>query len=216
MSLRPAKGLLLDFGGVLTTSVTESFSRFAVADGIDPPALEGAMRAIAKEGDVFQAVETGRIGIDEFERSLAAALSVRLGRAVDPEGLKTRMFAGVEPDPAMIAAVRAARVAGVRTAMVSNSWGNTEGPGGYPREQFDELFDAVVISAEVGIRKPDPKIFLLATERIGCAPADCAFVDDFPVNVEGARAVGMHGVLHTSTPSTIAELERFLGLRLGG
>jgi putative hydrolase of the HAD superfamily len=209
------KGLLLDFGGVLTTSVTESFASFAVAEGLDPADLERAMRAIAKETtSPFLLVETGRIDVAEFERGLAAALSPYLGRAIEPERLKERLFAAVGPDEAMIAAVEVARAAGVRTALVSNSWGNTDGPGGYPKEQFGELFDAVVISAEVGIRKPDPAIFLMSLERIGCAPGDCAFVDDFPVNVEGAEAVGIHGVLHRSATETIAELERFFGVRL--
>lgn len=79
---------------------------------------------------------------------------------------------------------------------------------------FDELFDDVVISGEVGLRKPQPEIYLLAAERLKAEPAHCVFVDDFQVNADGAIAVGMHGIQHRTADETIPQLEEFLGVRL--
>ena len=103
-----------------------------------------------------------------------------------------RMFAGFRPEPDMIGVVGTARAAGIRTGLLSNSWGLD-----YPREGWDELFDVVVISGEVGLRKPDPAIYLLAADRLRLRPAEVVFVDDLAPNVRGAAAAGMVGVQHT-------------------
>ena len=196
----------MDYGGVLTTSVIESFQVFSRAEGIEP----GAIRRLFLEDEAalaeIHALERGKLEDEEFERRFAA----RLG--VEPAGLLGRMFAGAEPDEPMIAAVRAARASGLATALVSNSWGL----GIYDRSLVWELFDAVVISGEVGLRKPDPPIFLLAAERLGLEPAECAMVDDLPWNVSAAGALGMAGVLHHEAGRTVAELERLFGRQLGG
>ena len=98
----------------------------------------------------------------------------------------------MRPDEAMFDAVAAARRAGVRTGLVSNSWGEQ----GYDRTRFDELFDVLVISGEIGIRKPAPEIYALASERLGRAAERCVFVDDLAGNLKPARAIGMATVLH--------------------
>ncbi len=128
----------------------------------------------------------------------------------DHEGLVDRLFAGMRADEAMVDAVRAAKRAGVRTALVSNSWG----AGRYDRDAFPELFDAVVISGEVGLNKPEPEIFLLAAERVGLAPEDCVFLDDLKENCAGAEAVGMTAVLHRGPDGSLPELERLLEVPL--
>jgi len=112
------------------------------------------------------------------------------------------MFDGFEADVAMLEVLRRLHGLDVRTALVSNSWGFD-----YPRDAWEGLFDAVVISGEVGARKPDPEIYLLTARRLGLPPDACVFVDDLAVNVRGAAAVGMIGVHHTSPDSTIEELE---------
>jgi epoxide hydrolase-like predicted phosphatase len=207
--------LLLDFGGVLTTSVRDSFAAFAQDEGIEPSELWRVMKGVGRtRDDPFTLVETGRIQLEEFDRRLSALLSEQLGVQISAEGLKVRLFARVGPDDAMISAVRAARARGVPTGLVSNSWGGNYGEGGYDRSMFDELFDQVVISGEVGLRKPQPEIYLLAAERLGANPADCAFADDFRVNAEGASAVGMLGIHHVSAAETIPRLEAFLGVPL--
>jgi epoxide hydrolase-like predicted phosphatase len=122
------------------------------------------------------------------------------------------MFAGSSPDQAMIDAVRAARAAGVRTGLISNSWGTRR----YDRRQLAELFDGVVISGEVGIRKPAAEMYSLGAERVGLEPSECVFVDDLPFNLQPAAKLGMATVHHTSAERTIAGLERLLGVELHG
>jgi epoxide hydrolase-like predicted phosphatase len=111
----------------------------------------------------------------------------------------------------MLGAVRSARAAGVKTGLISNSWG--EGLA-YDQDLLDELFDAVVISGDVGMHKPEPEIFHLGAEKIGVEPDDCVFVDDLKENIAGAEAVGMTGVLHRGSDQTVPELERLLGVAL--
>jgi FMN phosphatase YigB (HAD superfamily) len=98
---------------------------------------------------------------------------------------------------------------GVRTALLSNSWGNA-----YPEELWDGLFDAVVISGRVGMRKPEARIYGHTVELLGLEPQECVMVDDLPHNVEGAVAAGMAAVRHTDLDRTAAELEPLLGLSL--
>jgi epoxide hydrolase-like predicted phosphatase len=209
------KTLLLDFGGVLTTPVRASFESFAVKEGIDAAALWRVMRDVARtEEDPFTLVETGRISQAEFDVRLAALFNEKLGSSIVSDDLKVRLFARVGPDDAMISAVRAAREKGVPTGLISNSWGGNYGEGGYDRSMFDELFDVVVISGEVGLRKPQPEIYLLAAKQLDAKPEDCVFVDDFEVNAEGASAVGMLGIRHRTADETIPQLEEFLGTSL--
>ncbi len=114
-------------------------------------------------------------------------------------------MAGVEPDTAMRDAVRRFRAAGIKTALVSNSWA---------REDYDAdlhaLFDAVVLSGDLGIRKPDPEIYRHAVETLGLPPERCVFVDDLGGNLKPAKALGMATVRHTSAPETIAQLDALL------
>ncbi|MGH2676360.1 MAG: HAD family hydrolase [Actinomycetota bacterium] len=210
-----SRGLVVDFGGVLTTSLDHAFRAFCEREDVDSEALSATLREAygAADADSFVArFETGRLERGEFERLLAAALSEGLGRPLEPSDLVARMLADLRLDPAMAAAVRNARLAGIRTALLSNSWGSES----YPDDLLDELFDEVVISGHVGLRKPDPQVFLLACRRIALTPRACVFVDDWRPNVEAAEAVGMRGVLHEETPRTIAELERVLEVRLDG
>ena len=118
---------------------------------------------------------------DEFELRFAKRLG--LNEASD---LIDSMFRGMRPSEPMVAAVRDARAAGIRTGLVSNSWSTSH----YDRDLLADLFDAVVISAEVGMHKPQPEIYLLAAERLGRAPSSCVFVDDLRENCAGAEARG--------------------------
>ena len=207
-----AKALLVDYGGVLTTSVLESFGAFCRDEAIPAETLRDVFLASDRLDDSpFRRVEVGAMTDDEFDRAVALLLTEACGRQIAHEGLKRRLFARTVPDTAMRAAVKAAREAGVRTCLLSNSWG----VGGYPLRELDELFDELVISGEVKLRKPDPAIFELAAGRLGVEPRDCVFVDDFRVNCEGASAVGMHAILHRETPETIAHMQDTLGVQIG-
>lgn len=204
-------GLLVDYGGVLTTSAARSFRAFCVGLGVPSElakdVLVEAYREDGGDGPVHR-VETGRLTVEEFAVDLAAVLSERAGRAIPAEGLVAGLVAGMRPDERMLGAVAAARAAGVRTGLLSNSWGRE----GYARDRFPALFDAVVISGEVGLRKPDPAIYALAAERLGLPPAACVFVDDLDRNVEAAEAAGMTGVHHRRAEDTIPRLAALLGL----
>jgi len=158
--------------------------------------------------DLVAGVETGRIEPEEFDRRLAAALSIGLDRPIEPANLTTRLFAELRPDERMRRVVRSARSKGVRTALISNTWGVT------PPADVDGMFDTVVLSGREGMRKPQPEIYLLAARRLDVEPEGCVFVDDVPLNVEGARAVGMAGVLHKDAAITIPKLEELLGVSL--
>ncbi len=196
-------GLLVDFGGVLTTNVFQSFRAFCVAEGLEETAFEELLRGEPEVRASLRKLETNRMSADEFGHFLAPLLGV-----ADADGLVGRLFAGIGPDAAMIDAVRRIRGAGIPTGLISNSVGS----GIYDQALLDELFDAVVISGDVGLHKPQPEIFLLGAERIGVPPERCVFVDDLRENCTGAEAVGMTAILHRGSARTLPELKRLLGV----
>jgi putative hydrolase of the HAD superfamily len=199
------RALLVDYGGVLTTNVFDSFRDFCVAEGLDPDSIRRLFREEPRALRLVRALETGELSEDEFGERFGELLEIE-----ERGGLVDRMFGGVRPDEEMLAALRRARAAGIRTGLISNSMG----AGRYDRATFHELFDGVVISGEVGMHKPQPEIFLLGAERAGVEPGDCVFVDDLRENCEGAEAVGMTAILHRGAAKTVPELERLLGLEL--
>lgn len=196
--------LLIDWGGVLTSNLFASFHAYCLRADIDPEALAGRFRADGEFRELLIALEKGELDEAAFEPRFAALLGV------EPAGLIDGLFAGVGPDEAMIAAVRRAREGGIRTALVSNSWGVHR----YPQELFGELFHGVVISGEEGIRKPSRRMYELGAQRAGAPVAECVFVDDLPFNLTPAAELGMATVHHTGAQTTIPELERLLGLAL--
>jgi putative hydrolase of the HAD superfamily len=201
------KGLLLDFGGVLTTNVFDSFRSFSESEGLPPDAVKRLFREDREALALLRRLERGELSAEEFAPRFGARLGV-----VDTDDLVGRLFAGAGPDERMLAAVRTAHAAGIRTGLISNSWGSGLA---YDRDLLAELFDAVVISGDVGMHKPDPAIFLLAAERTDVPPADCVFVDDLRENCAGAEQVGMAAILHRGADRTLPQLERMLGLELG-
>ena len=199
------KGLLVDYGGVLTTNVFDSFRAFCVAEGLEPDAIMSLLRDDPRAIVLVRGLETGELTEDGFGEEFGDLLGID-----ERAGMVDRMFGGLRPDEEMIAAVGRARAAGVRTGLVSNSMG----AGRYDRAALAGLFDGVVISGEVGMHKPQPEIFLLGAERAGVEAGDCVFVDDLRQNCEGAEAVGMTAVLHRGAEHTLPELERLLGVAL--
>ncbi len=197
-------GLLIDWGGVLTTNLFTSFQEYCVRMEIDPAELGRRFSADPEFRELLISLEKGALREIDFEQRFAGLLGVA------PEGLIDGLFAGVRPDTAMIEAVRAAREAGIRTALVSNSWGVHR----YPHDLFSEIFDGVVISGEEGTRKPARRMYELGAERAGVAAELCVFVDDLPFNLTPAQELGMATVHHTSADTTIPELERLLGVAL--
>jgi putative hydrolase of the HAD superfamily len=197
--------VLFDFGGVLTTSVWDSFAVFCRSEGLDPDAIKNLFRTDPAALKELRGLETGELSESDFE----ATFGKRLGLE-NPDGLIDSMFVGMKPVPSMVDAVREIRASDLMTGLVSNSWSTAH----YDRKLLEELFDAVVISAEVGLHKPQPEIYLIGAERLEVEPAECIFVDDLRENCEGAEAVGMTAIRHRSADETIAKLRELTGLSL--
>jgi putative hydrolase of the HAD superfamily len=199
------RGLLVDWGGVMTTNVFDSFRAFCEAEGLSPEAVGERFRRDPESRELLVGLETGTLPEAEFEQRFAEILGV------PPGDLIQRMFAGGQPDEAMQNAVLRARAAGIRTGLISNSWGTSR----YDRTRLTELFDGVVISGEAGIRKPTPQIYALGAQAIELEPGVCVFVDDLTFNLGPARELGMATVHHVDSGQTIAELQRLLSVDLG-
>jgi len=202
---RLRRALIVDFGGVLTTNVFESFRDFCEAEGLEPDAVKRIFRERGEGLNLLRQLERGEIAVDEFSARFGPLLGVR-----ETDGMVERLFAGVQADDRMVEAVRRVKESGRPTGLISNSWGGVS----YDRVATDDLFDAVVISGEVGVNKPEPEIFRLGAERLGVAPEECVFVDDLRENCTGAEAVGMAAILHRGPDTTVPELERLLGVDL--
>ena len=199
------RGLIVDWGGVLTAPVHVAVRRWIESTGVLHDHYIAVVRRWVDPGpgqtSPVHQLERGELALEDFERALADALAVE-GSRVEAEGLVAQMFADLAGyEESMTSLVGRARAAGVRTALLSNSWGND-----YDRADWDALFDAVVISGEVGMRKPEPEIFTLALEQIGLPGPECVFVDDLPHNVEAAARLGMAGVVHRSFEETAVAL----------
>lgn len=210
-------GLIVDWGGVLTSDINSSVRRWADRHSVDLAAYADVMRTwLGPEGQLeamlnpIHALERGEMEVPHFEEVLAAELGRRIGLEVDSEGLLAKMFDEFEHAHDMNALVRRARERGIRTALLSNSWGDF-----YPRDLWAGMFDVVVISGEVGMRKPEPEIFHLTLGRMDMRPADCVFVDDLPHNITAAADLGIAGVRHVDYESTLVELQALFGVDLG-
>ena len=197
--------MLFDFGGVLTTSVWDSFAAFCRSEGLDPDAIKNLFRTDPEALKELRGLETGELSESDFE----ATFGKRLGLE-NPDGLIDSMFVGMKPVESMVEAVKRIRASELLTGLVSNSWSTEH----YDRKLLAELFDAVVISAEVHLHKPQPEIYRLAAERLEVEPGECIFVDDLKENCEGAEAVGMTPLRHRDAQETIAKLGELTGLAL--
>jgi putative hydrolase of the HAD superfamily len=156
-------------------------------------------------GTPIHRLEMGEVSIAEFDRLLAAELITHAGTPVDPVGVLAKMFAAMRLDDAMFDLVRELRELGLRVGLLSNSWGNS-----YPRDLIDPLFDSIIISSEVRLRKPQPEIYLMAAEQLAVPAESIVFVDDAEPNLIGAQAVGLQTIRHESAVQTRAALRTWL------
>jgi len=212
---RTIRGVIIDWGGVVTRPLPNTIDAWLQAEQIDRDSYTAVMRSwvSAAYGDgadnPVHALERGECTDEEFEAALAAQLTHVDGRPVVPDGLLARMFAAGTLENAMLDLIRALRQAGLRTALLSNSWGDD-----YRRDLFPELFDVVVISAEVGMRKPEERIFRHTAELLGLEPEECVFIDDVAANIAAAEAIGLIGVHHREPGPTAVRLTELLGVPL--
>jgi len=208
--------VIVDWGGVVTIPILDTVDAWLRSEQIDRDSYRAVMRSWVTDayGDgadnPIHALERGECTDEEFERLLAEQLTHLDGRPVRADGLLARMFAASALEAAMVDLIRSLRQAGLRTALLSNSWGN----GGYARHLFADLFDVVVISAEVGMRKPEERIFRHTAALLGLEPHECVFIDDVLANVAAAEAIGLVGWHHREPGATAAWLTELLGLPL--
>jgi putative hydrolase of the HAD superfamily len=201
--------LICDFGGVLTTPLQEVFLAYQEESGVSLEDLGTAMgRAAEEHGDhpLFM-LERGEISEVEFR----ARIDRHLEDGFDLTRLRALYFDRLEPNGAMIDFVRELRGRGVRAALLTNNVREWEPLWRAKLPEVDELFELVVDSAFVGLRKPDPAIFRLTLERLGgVAPERCVFLDDLDVNCAAARELGMAAVRFETAEQAIPEVESAL------
>jgi putative hydrolase of the HAD superfamily len=200
---------ICDFGGVLTTPLQEGFLAYQEESGVSLEELGKAMgRAAEEHGDhPLFALERGEITEVEFRDRIQR----HLDDGFDLTRLRALYFERIDPNRTMIEFVRELRGRGVRAALLTNNVREWEPLWRAKLPEIDELFELVVDSAFVGLRKPDPAIFRLTLERLGgVAPERCVFLDDLDVNCAAARELGMAAVRFESAEQAIPEVESAL------
>jgi epoxide hydrolase-like predicted phosphatase len=204
------KAVICDFGGVLTTPLVRSFIAFQEHSGVSLEELGGAMaRLAASDGEhPLYRLEKGQISEEEF----LSKLSEELG-GVSLLGFSDRYFEHLHPNDEMIELMRRLREQGLRMAMLTNNVREWEPLWRAKLPDIDEIFEVVVDSAFVGMRKPEPEIYELTVERLGdgIVAADCLFVDDNDVNCHAAEALGMTAVHYRENEQAIPEIEAATG-----
>jgi putative hydrolase of the HAD superfamily len=209
--------VIFDWGGVITSPIVDTVMAWLEAERIDRESYMAAMRPWVRSAYGSEATESpihglerGEVSDEEFEARLASALFRSDGTPVKSAGLLRRMFGASVILDEMLELIKELRASGIKTSLLSNSWGGAT--DGYPRHLFAGLFDDVVISGEVGMRKPEERIFQLAATRLGLTPTECVFVDDVEGNIAAAAAMGFTTVHHQDPVQTRAALSWLLAL----
>jgi putative hydrolase of the HAD superfamily len=207
------KAVISDFGGVLTTPLLRSFAAIQDEIGIEAGTLGRAMQRIAeREGEhpLFE-LERGRISEADFLAELRRELAVDLGHEPELHRFSEVYFEALDVNEPMIGLMRQARSDGYRMALLTNNVREWE-PHWRAMVPVDEIFEVIVDSAHVGLRKPEPEIYELTVERLGdgIGPSDCLFVDDVEVNIDAARQLGMQAVRFQSNEQAIPEIQAAL------
>ena len=203
--------IISDFGGVLTTPLLAAFERFATESGISLEELGQGMAGLAGERGVnpLHELETGRLSEREFLTGLSRQIGIVRGEPVGLSDFGPRYFAGLDPNQPMIDYMRGLRERGFRMGLCTNNVREWE-PLWRAMLPVDEIFDVVVDSAMVGVRKPDPEIYHLTLERLGVGAGQALFIDDVEINCLAARELGLTAVLFQDAKQAIAEAERLL------
>lgn len=174
---------------------------FCIREGLAANALERIFSVDAGAHGALKDLERGKISQGEFVEYLAPALGVAADHLLE------RILADLRGEPTVTAAVQRLRSAGIRVCVLTNSWG-TDPFDPYAPFELKKNYDAVVISHEVGLRKPELGIFTLAAQRIGLEPKQCVFVDDVEQYLGPARSLGMGVIQATDPETTVAALNK--------
>jgi putative hydrolase of the HAD superfamily len=207
--LTAIQAVISDWGGVLTSPLLGSFNRFQDKAGVPLETLGLAMQRVTErtgENPIF-GMERGETSEADFLAAIGAEIEAELGRGVPMEAFAEHFFASLDVNEPMVAWLRRARDEhGLRLALLTNNVREWE-PRWRAMLPVDELFEVVVDSSRVGLRKPDPRIYELTLERLGLPAEACLFVDDIEHNIDAARALGLRAVWFQDTEQAIAELE---------
>jgi putative hydrolase of the HAD superfamily len=206
------EAIVCDFGGVLTTPLLTSFMAVQDEIGISPENLGKAMRTLTEEDgeNPLYALERGEIAEVDFLARLGDGLEPLLGHRPELHRFRETYFEALHPNPPMIELMRGLKANGKRMAMLTNNVREWE-PVWRSMLPVDEIFETVVDSGFVGVRKPEARIYEITLERLGLAAEACLFVDDLLPNCEGARAAGMSSVHFRDNEQAIAEIQEHLG-----
>jgi putative hydrolase of the HAD superfamily len=205
----PIKAVISDFGGVLTTPLLNSFGAIQDKIGIEAGTLGRAMQRIAErdgEHPLYE-LERGRVTETEFLGALRRELAADLGHEPELHRFADIYFEALDVNEPMIGVMREARSRGYRMALLTNNVREWE-PHWRAMVPVDEIFEVIVDSAYVGLRKPEREIYELTVERLGdgLTSSDCLFVDDVEVNIEAARELGMRAVHFRDNEQAIPEI----------
>jgi putative hydrolase of the HAD superfamily len=209
------EAIVSDFGGVLTTPLLSSFMAVQDEIGITPEDLGKAMRAVTEEdgANPLYALERGEMTEADFLERLNGGLEPLLGHRPELHRFREVYFEALHPNQPMIELMAELKAAGLRMAMLTNNVREWE-PVWRPMLPVDEIFETVVDSAFVGVRKPEARIYEMTLERLGLPAGACLFVDDLEPNIEGARRAGMPAVHFRDNEQAIAAIRQHLGGRL--
>jgi putative hydrolase of the HAD superfamily len=211
---RRIRAVISDFGGVLTNRLVEAFLAYQDESGISMEQLGRGMQRVAERDGEYPLyrLERGEITEHEFLENLSWGLEAELGRRPHLHDFTEVYFNGLRPNDGMLSLMRELRERGYRMAILTNNVREWE-PRWRAKLPVDEIFELVVDSAFVGMRKPDPEIYLLAVERLGgVEPSECLFVDDNELNIAAARKLGMLAIHFQSNEQAVPEIRAALGL----
>ncbi len=200
--------VVCDFGGVLTTPLLGAFAAFQDSHGVPLEAFGGALAWIeARDGEnPLFALETGEMAEADFVARLEDAVEAQLGRRVEMGGFSEAYFANLHPNAELIDLMADLRRRGYRMAILTNNVREWE-PLWRAKLPVEEIFELVVDSGFVGMRKPDPAIYRLTLERLGAEAERTLFVDDTEANIDAARELGFVAVHFRTTEQAVADIE---------
>jgi putative hydrolase of the HAD superfamily len=200
---------MFDFGGVITSSPFEAFERYEREEGL-PVGFIRLVNSTDPDTNAWAHLERGQLDVDGFARAFEAE-ALRLGERVD--GRVVLSLLGGDVRPAMVEAVRRCSER-FETACVTNNFRLDDGPTPPQVAEIYELFDVVLESRTLGVRKPEPRFYELACEAVGARPEEVVYLDDLGINLKPARAMGMHTIKVTDPDAALVELSALTGLDL--
>ncbi len=218
MSGKNFRAVLWDFGGVFTTSPFEAFNLYEAQNNL-PDNFLRSINASNPDNNAWALLERSEITLDEFDKKFAAESRTR-GHEVPGRDVIALLSGALRPE--MVEALKKCRAAGLATGCITNNVRQNDDNAanvahnnmGFNMGFVFDLFDHVIESSKVGLRKPDPKIYLMACDALNIEPHQAVYLDDLGINLKPARALGMTTIKVASADQALSELEKILNLAL--